>query len=213
MNTTKENHQNVNNVMINGISYTIDELEKDCWLQLVNGALKSRSPFHTPSVATFGNGEIKIRTVVLRKSLPLVKELRFHTDIRSAKWKEIQNNDAISALFYDATVPVQISLKGKAILHFNDEVTNEAWQKTTLSRRRCYLTKESPSSYSNIPTSGLSEEMEQENFTLKESEVGAKNFGIVAIKATSMVWLWLNHAGHRRAYFDYLNSNYTWMIP
>jgi 3-hydroxyisobutyrate dehydrogenase len=206
-------YQMKNKVTINGIDYSLDELEKDCWIQLVNGAIKSRNPFHTPCVATLNNGEVSIRTIVLRKALPLSKELRFHTDTRSNKWKELQNNDSISALFYDASTRVQIRVKGKAILHFKDAIVSEAWQKTTLSSRRCYLTEASPSSFSLISTSGLSEKIEQENFNLAESEVGEQYFGIVSIKVESMEWLWLNHAGHRRAFFDYVHDNYSWMIP
>jgi 3-hydroxyisobutyrate dehydrogenase len=202
-----------NEVTINNISYSIDELEKDCWIQLVNGAIKSRSPFHTPCVATLNKVSLSMRTVVLRKALPLSKELRFHTDIRSNKWIELQNNDKISALFYDASTRVQIRINGKAVLHFNDEMTSEAWQKTTLSSRRCYLTEASPSSFSEIPTSGLSEIIEQENFSLQDSEAGAKYFGIVSIHVESLEWLWLNHAGHRRAFFDYVQNTYSWMIP
>ncbi len=200
-------------VTINNINYSIDELEKDCWIQLVNGTIKSRSPFHTPCVATLHNGEVSIRTVVLRKAIPLTKELRFHTNKRSNKWKELQDNDSISALFYDPSTRVQIRVKGKATLHFNDEMTSEAWQKTTLSSRRCYLSLASPSSFSATPTSGLSYEIEHEKFTLAQSEVGAQNFGIVSIQVESIEWLWLNHAGHRRAFFDYVNSSYSWMIP
>ncbi len=213
MNNEKDIDQSKDEVTINSIGYSIDELEKDCWIQLVNGAIKSRSPFHTSCVATINNGEVSTRTVVLRKAHPLLKELRFHTDTRSNKWKELQNNDSISALFYDPSTRVQIRVKGKAILHFNDEMTSEAWQKTSLSSRRCYLTEASPSSFSAIPTSGLSEEVEQENFTLAESEVGAQNFGIVSIQVESLEWLWLNHAGHRRAFFDYVHDSYKWMIP
>jgi pyridoxamine 5'-phosphate oxidase len=213
MNEEKDINQTKEEVTINSISYSIDELEKDCWIQLVNGAIKSSSPFHTPCVATLNNKSLSIRTVVLRKAFPLLKELRFHTDIRSNKWIELQNNDSISALFYDASTRVQIRVKGRAILHFNDTITAEAWGKTTLSSRRCYLTEASPSSFSTTPTSGLSEEIEQEKFTLAESEMGAKNFGIVSIQVKSMEWLWLNHAGHRRAFFDYEHDCFRWMIP
>lgn len=213
MNNEKNIDQTKDEVTINSIGYSIDELEKDCWIQLVNGAVKSRSPFHTPCVATLINGEVSMRTIVLRKAIPLLKELRFHTDIRSNKWREIQDNNSISALFYDASARIQIRVKGKAILHFNDTMTSEAWQKTTLSSRRCYLTQASPSSFSAIPTSGLTEEVEQENLTLAESEVGAQNFGIVSIQVESLEWLWLNHAGHRRALFDYIQDSYRWMIP
>ena len=89
-------------VIINNIGYSIETLEKDCWLRLVNGAIKSRDAFHTPCIATLNNGEVSMRTVVLRKALPEKRVLRFHTDSRSQKWKELAINNSISALFYDA---------------------------------------------------------------------------------------------------------------
>lgn len=200
-------------VIINNIGYRLEDLEKDCWLRLVNGAIKSRNPFHTPCVATIDSGEVNMRTVVLRKALPSLRELRFHTDTRSNKWKELAINNSISALFYDASSRIQLRIKGKAELHFNNDITAEAWTKTALSSRRCYLTNESPSSFSAIPTSGLTEKIEQENFTLEESEVGKEHFGIVTIHVESIEWLWLHHAGHRRAFFDYVNDCNSWMIP
>lgn len=200
-------------VFLNYTGYSLDEIEKDCWLRLVNGATKSRDPFHTPCVATLKNGEVSMRTVVLRKALPASRELRFHTDIRSNKWRELEINDSIGVMLYDAASRIQLRVKGKALLHFNDDITAEAWQKTTLSSRRCYLTHASPSSFSPIPTSGLTEEIEQENFTTEESEAGQQYFGIVSVHVESIEWLWLNHAGHRRAFFDYVHDTKSWMIP
>jgi 3-hydroxyisobutyrate dehydrogenase len=200
-------------ITLNNMSYQLSDLEKDCWLRLIEGAKKSRSPFHTPGVGTLKNGEVSLRTVVLRKANSTEKSLHFHTDIRSMKWEELNINPTISALFYDATERIQLRIKGKAVLHHQDQLTNEAWQKTSLSSRRCYLSVSSPSSFSDIPTSGLTEAVEQENFNKVESEVGLLNFGIVSIKVQSMDWLWLNHAGHRRAYFDYIKGTNHWMIP
>lgn len=200
-------------VIINDISYSLSDVEKDCWKRLVNGAVKGRDPFHLPAVANFIDGEISLRTVVLRKALPEDRELRFHTDIRSPKWIALQVNPTISALFYDAASRIQLRVKGKAVLYFNDTITSEAWEKTNLSSRRCYLTPFTPSDFSDIPTSGLSPQIEQEEFSLEESEAGKENFGVVGIKVDSIDWVWLNHAGHRRAYFDYVKGEYNWMIP
>lgn len=200
-------------VIINNIYYNLTELEKDCWNRLVNGAIRGRDAFHTPCVGSVSNGEVSMRTMVLRKALPTERVLRFHTDIRSGKWAELAFNQSISALFYDASARIQLRVKGKAKLHFDDDITSEAWQKTALSSRRCYLTPYPPSSFSDIPTSGLSENIEQEKFTLEESEVGQEHFGIVAIQVESIDWLWLNHAGHRRAFFNYISGAYHWMVP
>ena len=193
--------------------YNLSELEQDCWDRLVTGAVKSRTPFHTPSIATLHQGDVSLRTVVLRKTLPTERELRFHTDIRSPKWQELSQNPSISALFYDAVDRIQLRVKGKAVLHHTNEITTEAWQKTSLSSRKCYLTLFSPSSFTEESTSGLTDDIEHENFTVAESESGYSNFGIVSIHVQSIDWLWLNHAGHRRAYFDYEKGVNSWMIP
>jgi 3-hydroxyisobutyrate dehydrogenase len=203
----------LNQVTINNIVYTLPDLENDTWNRLVNGAVKSRDAFHTPCVATQCNGDINLRTVVLRKALPEIKELRFHTDTRSKKWKELTLNPSISALFYDAADRIQIRVKGRAVLQFNNDITAAAWQKTSLSSRRCYLTNFDPSSFTDNPTSGLPEHIEQENFTLVESEIGFNHFGIVSIQVQNIDWLWLHHAGHRRAYFNYETGSFSWMIP
>ena len=196
----KENEERIS---INDISYNLSDLEKDCWSRLVTGAQKSRHPFHTPSVASFSTEGISLRTVVLRKAIAETHELRFHTDNRSPKWEELDLNPSISALFYDASARFQLRVKGKAKLHLNNFLTREAWEKTTMSSRKCYLTEFSPSSLIASPSSGLTEAIGQENFTFLESEVGYQNFGIISIQVESIDWLWLNHAGHRRAYFDY----------
>jgi len=201
------------NNRIDYTEYNLNHLEQDCWDRLVTGAVKSRTPFHTPCVATLNQGEVSLRTVVLRKALAKERELRFHTDIRSPKWQELSLNPSISGLFYDAIDRIQLRVKGKAVLHQTNEITAEAWQKTTLSSRCCYLTEHSPSSFSANSTSGLSEDIENENFTLAESEKGYSNFGIVSIHVQSIDWLWLNHAGHRRAFFDYEKDSFHWMVP
>ncbi len=201
------------NNRIDYTTYHLPELEQDCWDRLVSGAVKSRTPFHTPSIATLHQGEVSLRTVVLRKTLATERELRFHTDVRSPKWQELSQNPSISALFYDAIDRIQLRVKGKAVLHHTNEITAEAWQKTSLSSRKCYLTRFSPSSFSEESTSGLTDDIEHENFTLAESESGYSNFGIVSIHVQSIDWLWLNHAGHRRANFDYKKGVNSWMIP
>jgi 3-hydroxyisobutyrate dehydrogenase len=203
----------LNHVVINNITYSLTDLEKDTWNRLVNGAVKSRDPLHSPCVATHSGIDISLRTVVLRKAIPETNELRFHTDTRSKKWQELTLNPSISALFYDAADRIQIRVKGRAELQVKNDITAAAWQKTSLSSRRCYLTNFDPSSFTDNPTSGLTEHIEQENFTLEESEIGFNHFGIVSIQVQNIDWLWLHHAGHRRAYFDYVSGSFSWMIP
>ena len=159
---------------------------------------------------------VNLRTVVLRKVWVAEKKLAFHTDVRSGKWFELQKNNKISWLFYDAASRFQIRLAGTATLHTNDEVANEAWLKSTVSSRKIYLGLIAPSQKSEIPTSGLLPAFENADPTLKQSEEGRKNFGIVVTKANWMEWLWLNSKGHKRATFNYLNNGSiesNWLLP
>lgn len=202
-----------NRVTINGIRYGLTDLENDIWKLLLNGSLKNKDPFHTASIATLSGSGISLRTIVLRKVIVPSKLIRFHTDKRSGKWTELEKDNNISALFYNGPAQIQLRLKGKAILHHNDDVVKDSWQKTSLSGRKSYLTTASPSSISNEPTSGLAMKFEKGDFTLGESEVGKANFGVISVEVNSIDWLWLNHAGHRRAHFDYSNNQFNWLIP
>ncbi len=200
-------------VTINNILYTLEDLDKDCWFRLLNGALKSKDEFHTASVATLQEGDISLRTVVLRKVLPQEKQLHFHTDIRSKKWEELQQSNTISLLFYNVAAKMQMRIKGMATLHYADAISETAWEKTGVSSRRAYLTIAPPSSPAELPTSGLEEIFAVRNPTEEESETGRKHFGVVSIQAHSLDWLWLHHEGHRRAFFDYQKNERRWLIP
>lgn len=208
MNTT-----NSTGVTINDLFYTLEDLDKDCWLRLLNGSLKSKDEFHTAAVASMQNGDINLRTMVLRKVLVHEKQLHFHTDIRSKKWEELQQSNNISLLFYNAAAKMQMRIKGLATLHYNNAITETAWEKTGVASRRSYLTIAAPSISSAVPTSGLDEAFAVRNPTQEESEAGKHNFGVISVQALSLDWLWLHHAGHRRAFFDYEKKERCWLIP
>lgn len=203
-------------IKINGIDLTLEDIEKDCWLRLLNGSLRGKDAFHTPVVGNVKNGLANMRTVVLRQVNAQTKTLSLHTDIRSGKWDALQEDNKISWHFYDAQSRFQIRVGGSATLHTLGEVADVAWQKTNANSRKTYLTQLAPSSISAIPTSGLLQVHEQNNMPLESTEIGRQNFGVITCDANWMEWLWLNHAGHRRAVFNYMPDNsFTneWLIP
>lgn len=203
-------------IKINGLDLTLQDIEKDCWLRILNGSLKGKDAFHTPTIANVKDGIANIRTVVLRQVNTKAKTLSLHTDIRSGKLNAVQENNNLSWHFYDASSRFQIRLGGQASLHHNDALADEAWQKCSSNSRKTYLTQLAPSTKSEIPTSGLLPVHEQNNIPIETTEVGRQNFGIITCKANWMEWLWLNHAGHRRAAFEYMpNETFeaSWLIP
>jgi pyridoxamine 5'-phosphate oxidase len=203
-------------IKINGIDYNLIDIEKDCWIRILNGSLKSKDPLHNPTVANINKRGVNMRTVVLRKVNTAKKTLSFHTDIRSGKWNELNENNKISWLFYDAAACIQIRLAGEATLHNSDEIADEAWLKSSANSRKIYMGDIAPSLESEIPTSGIDPSLEHTNPTLEESEIGRKNFGIIVTKVNWLEWLWLNSKGHRRANFNYSKNNSfktNWLVP
>ncbi len=206
----------MNTVLIDGIEYSLEGLEKDAWLRLLNGSFKYKDVLHNPVVANVNQHGVNIRTVVLRKVNITKKQLVFHTDVRSGKWNDLQQQNNISWLFYDAPGKIQIRLSGTATLHQDDAVAEEAWTTSTMSSRKIYLVETGPSTIAASPVSGLPAAFEANDPTPEESLAGRKNFGVVITTVTWMEWLWLNSKGHRRAGFTYAkdgNFKADWLIP
>lgn len=199
-----------------GITLGLTEIEKDCWLSLLNGSLRAKDPFHNAVVANV-RGDLPItRTVVLRKVDVEQKLLFFQTDIRSNKWIDFQQNENTSWLFYDVKGSTQIRAAGKSTFHYEDNIAGDAWLRTPVASRKIYMGETAPSQKSNIPTSGLPIEFLNANPTLEQSEAGRKNFAVVCTKVTWLEWLWLNSDGHKKASFNYLIGNRfesSWLIP
>ena len=81
--------------------------------------------------------------------------------------------------------------------------------------RQCYLGNKAPGSNVNIPTSGLSEKIDNLKYTLEESEIGYKNFCVIETYIKSIEWLYLAAKGHRRAFFSFNKKQLEkkWLIP
>ena len=88
-------------------------------------------------------------------------------------------------------------------------------EKTAHMSRQCYLGDKSPGSSSSIPTSGLTEKIDNSKYTIEESEIGYENFCIIETFITSIEWLYLASKGHRRALFNLKNDHIDkkWLIP
>ena len=68
----------------------LDDVLAESFRLLARGVADRRSPFHTPTLASLNaDGAPSLRTVVLRGFDPARRELRVHTDARSAKLAEL----------------------------------------------------------------------------------------------------------------------------
>ena len=203
-------------VLIDGINYNLESLQKDCWNRLLNGSLRYKDAFHTMVVGNANEYGVNLRTVVLRKVWAVKKQLVFNTDTRCGKWTDLMKQNNISFLFYDAPANLQIRLSGKATLHQTDNIADEAWTDTKMASRKVYLASPAPSTIIPVPASGIPAALETIDPTPEESMEGRNNFGVVITTINWMEWLWLSSKGHRRAVFK-TNADGSfsqdWLIP
>jgi len=193
----------------------IDKVYLKIW-DLLKLGLQNRSlPFHIPVFICGDKDKSDGRIVVLRGVDEKEKKIWFHSDIRSKKIKILKSNPEGCLLFYDKSEKIQLRVCGKTKINFQNHITEKSWKKTVHMSRQCYLGNKAPGSTANIPTSGLSEDIDNLKYTVEESEIGYKNFCVIETYIKSIEWLYLAAKGHRRAYFN-LNKKKLekkWLIP
>jgi len=189
------------------------EIKKKIWSMLDDAVTNRSSQFRIPVFICGDQSDFDGRIVVLRKSDQTNNLLQFHSDIRSDKIPKLKNNKKASMLFYDKEEKIQVRLKVECIINHDNEITKLSWKKTGHISRKCYLVDNGPGTESPAPTSGLKPELDNFEFTMKQSEEGYKNFTVIQCKIKSIDWLYLAAKGHRRARFDLINNKENWLVP
>jgi 3-hydroxyisobutyrate dehydrogenase len=201
----------VNNIpnYYNNIDLILDEI----WSLLQRGVVDRKEDFRLPVVIVSSNDSAEGRVVVLRGAFKDKNILRFHTDFRSSKIKSLKENKKIYFVFYNKKRKIQVRAEGVAIVHKDNEITKEAWIKTQMMSRKCYLSPQAPGDFINDSASDLSKDMGNEIPTYEQSEIGYKNFCVIESKIKSFEWLYLASQGHRRAKFMLDENKSTWLVP
>ncbi|MBM3603013.1 MAG: pyridoxamine 5'-phosphate oxidase [Alphaproteobacteria bacterium] len=204
---------------IDATPQSLGEVETLIWSMLKLGVADRRNLFHTPSFVTLGVGDYaglpQARSVVLRGVDRSARQLRFHTDYRTAKVAELAANPNSAFLFYDPDSRMQLRVHGHARVHYQDDVAKAAWDATRLFSRRCYLATLPSGSPSDRPVSGLPDGWERRNPNEVESLAGWPNFCAVVAEIVEMDWLLLEASGQRRARFRWNGTAWqaSWLAP
>lgn len=187
---------------------------KICTL-LKNGLANRNDSFHIPVFICGENKKYDGRVVVLRGVDIENKVLWFHSDIRSNKIKILKINPTANFLFYNKAEKIQLRISGQVKINYKNSITKNSWEKTAHMSRQCYLGEKSPGSNSLTPTSGLSEDVDNSNYSIEESEIGYNNFCVVETFIKTIEWLYLASRGHRRAKFIFKDNQIEkkWLIP
>ncbi len=195
-----------------------NDLEKiyiKIWDLLFSGFKDRNSNLHLPVFICGKDDVFNGRTVVLRGVDKETKTLSFHTDIRSKKIKILKINPNGSLLFYDKKEKIQLRIFGKIKINYQNDISKKSWGKTIHMSRQCYLGEKIPGTQTSIPTSGLSDDVDNFKYSIQDSETGYKNFCVIQLFIKSIEWLYLAAKGHRRAIFELENDSVEkkWIIP
>ncbi len=166
----------------------IDHFFEELKDHLHKGVHKKGHPFRYSVLGTIGlNQEPALRTIVIRQ-VSNDLSLRFYTDYRSNKLKQIQKNNQISLLFYHPKQLLQVKVEGTASIITDQETLQKYWSGVQPSSRKDYITSEPPGSLISNPDKV--EYLEDEN-----------HFTIVEIKPTRIEYLKLKRPNHIRIQF------------
>ena len=187
----------------------LDEAYDTAWTLLEIGAAKSKSAFHTPSVATITQtGHPTTRTVVLRGTERSKRRLRFHTDRRSGKFAELTANPSCELLFYDPQKKIQLRIPGLAKIENGTDHCRTLWAAMQNYSQACYKQPVKPGDTIDAPHAYTPSTHRPECY-------GFGNFCLVWVEVTAIQWLYLAARGHRRAHFDLTGSepSLSWIAP
>jgi hypothetical protein len=144
--------------------------------------------------------------MVLREFNLKDRYLRFHTDYRAAKIDHFKNNNSASVLGYDPKLKIQIKLQGTISVHYNDYLTQAAWEGSTTRSKKCYSVK-------GGSTLKISDPKE---YDLKDGNIedGYINFAVLKFSFDSLEFLHLKSSGHRRALHSWKEGfESSWLVP
>lgn len=206
-----------NSIIINDIHHNLVGIEELAWKKLLNGSIKKKNGFRTMCVGTINeNSEASIRMVINRKVDESKKTIYFHTDNRSRKFQDLDRDNRLSLLFYDARQRIQIMVKAHTIFHTNDSLAIDRWKATSPQARLGYMTIDAPNTKLDAPTLGYDTKYSEIKPNEIESDPYQKNFTVIACQVYELEFLYLDFLGNRKANFYYENgilSTSFWAVP
>jgi pyridoxamine 5'-phosphate oxidase len=189
----------------------MDELLATIWRYLLSGAdaSETRSAFTMMQLATIGlDGQPRVRTVVMRRTDRANASISFHTDLRSAKVREIAKEPRVGVVVGDWPAGMQIRLDGIARVVADHSERLKIWHSSrphTLTLYRAPLasgsTIDDPEDASPSP--------------VRDPMDGFDNFGVIDVHIRKIDFLDVSGKTHRRAQFSLEQGQWhaTWVAP
>lgn len=140
------------------------------------------------------------RIVVLRQCVQETSRLFFHTDSRSAKFQQLQDNSHLHWLFWDPQTRVQLRVHSLVTLHHQNERSDQAWQETPPGSLKVYSQVLPPARNLCYPKPPHVLDHDR-HYTREELSAGKPFFVLAEAQVLSLDWLCIGEEGQQRAFF------------
>ena len=180
-------------------------------LNKLKRAVKKRNDdLHLLNVVTVDyQNKPNTRNVVLRDFSFDNLTIRFHTDKRSSKIKDIRSNKSICLIGYDKKAKLQIRIDADAYSIDDREILKDIWKKMYPMSRECYRVSKSPGEKIESLNEVTFDEDDETNL------IGFDNFAAIQCDIKTIEVLYLSHINHIRAKYTNIDGilKGEWIIP
>lgn len=184
--------------------HTAESLWTLCGQTLEAAVQSARHPFHLLTVSTLTPAGLPdARTVVLRHFGQNPPEIAFHTDTRSAKFRQLQAQPAVHLHWYSADLRVQLRAVATASLHHGDDRAQAAWACSRTTSRACYTSPIGPGTpVAEFPVAPT--------IPLDDDPAGLIHFAVISCRLSRVEVLTLHASGHQRVRLSLTDTPVTW---
>ena len=178
------------------------QIIKSEWKNINLGIQKAKHDYHSFVFSTVLKNSPNSRTVILRDFDEDKPAIWFHSDRRSRKILHLEENENVSALFYDKSRKVQLRINGIADIEEDIEHNKKIWDSMRPESKLCYMGPYAPSQkISQFESNTL--EKSAHDLDKEDEHLGLSRFCRIRIKIKKLDWLKLDYKGHQRLVFKF----------
>ena len=175
---------------------------KSEWKNINLGIQKAKHDYHSFVFSTVLKNSPNSRTVILRDFDENKPAIWFHSDRRSKKILHLEENENVSALFYDKSRKVQLRINGIADIEEDIEHNKKIWDSMKPESKLCYMGPYAPSQkISQFEPNTL--EKSAHDLDKEDEHLGLSRFCRIRITIKKLDWLKLDYKGHQRLEFKF----------
>ena len=178
------------------------QIIKSEWKNINLGIQKAKHDYHSFVFSTVLKNSPNSRTVILRDFDEDKPAIWFHSDRRSKKILHLEENENVSALFYDKSRKVQLRINGIADIEEDIEHNKKIWDSMKPESKLCYMGPYAPSQkISQFEPNTL--EKSAHDLDKEDEHLGLSRFCRIRITIKKLDWLKLDYKGHQRLEFKF----------